>query len=56
MREYEIKFDKYDYFFNEGHKHDVKYDYFIAKSDKQAKNMCYMKHGDLIDILHCKLI
>lgn len=49
LLEYEVKFEYFDYVFTK--KHQIKYDYFLAKSAEEAKNRCRFIHGDLIDIL-----
>lgn len=51
--QYEIHFEKYDYFFTK--RTNAHYDYITAPSIDYARNMAYRKHGDDIDILQIKV-
>jgi len=52
LKEYEVKFTKYDYFFGRGH--ETKYDFITAKSLDEAKRITFLKYGDLIEIISLK--
>lgn len=52
MKEYEVEFEKFDYFFAK--KTVRKIDFFECASETEARALTYWKFGDLIDILSVK--
>ena len=47
-REFEIKFVRQNILSGE---HETKYDFFTTTSESAAKKQCWMKYGDVIDII-----
>jgi hypothetical protein len=49
LKSFEVKFEKYDYFFAKDTV--VGYDCIIAESEEDAIKRAIFKHGDAIDVL-----